>query len=173
MVAMLMHLCGLYLGEKRDLMPASQENPDGFWENTKFVRLNDVILHELGGGWDYPPAVRGKWEPVFSRLRGSAEQVLQEFADHSPWGWKDPRNSLTLPFWTRLLPQSRVVICLRNPLEVALSLRRRNYFSYSMGLALWRNYNERILESSDPALRIVTHYDAYLTNPRAEMRRVL
>src|SRR5262249_19348517 len=87
MVAMLMHRCGLYLGEERDLMAASQDNPDGFWENTKFVELNDLILHELGGGWDCPPAVRGEWEAVLARLRGSAEQVLQEFADRSPWGW--------------------------------------------------------------------------------------
>src|SRR5262249_45525267 len=54
-----------------------------------------------------------------------------------------------------------------------LSLRRRNYFSYSMGLALWRSYNERLFEDSDPAWRIVTHYDACLASPRAEMRRVL
>ena len=173
LVAKLLNLCGLYLGQERDLMPASSHNPDGFWENVKFVELNDLILHELGGGWDYPPPVRDEWEQLLSRLRGRAGGLLQEFAEHSVWGWKDPRNSLTLPFWARLLPRMRLVICLRNPLEVALSLKRRNFFSYSMGLALWRSYNERALECSQRAPRVVTHYDALLADPRAETRRIL
>lgn len=28
----------------------------------------------------------------------------------APWGWKDPRNSITLPLWLALYPQARVLV---------------------------------------------------------------
>ena len=55
MVMRLLHECGLYLGAESDLMPAQADNPDGFWEHLRFVKLNDEILNSLGGAWDLPP----------------------------------------------------------------------------------------------------------------------
>src|SRR5262249_23640698 len=55
MVARLLNLCGLYLGEDEDLMPSAADNPEGFWENLHFVDLNEKILSALQGGWDMPP----------------------------------------------------------------------------------------------------------------------
>ena len=26
-----------------------------------------------------------------------------------PWGWKDPRNSITLPLWLRLYPEAKII----------------------------------------------------------------
>src|SRR5215216_55744 len=124
MVAKLLHLCGLYLGQQGDLVPPTPDNPDGHWENMRFAGLNDEILNEFGGGWDHPPAIPDRWDEA-ERLHGikmKAKIILQEFADHEPWGWKDPRNSLTLPVWKSIVPDLKVIICLRNPLEVALSL---------------------------------------------------
>ena len=38
------------------------------------------------------------------------------------WGWKDPRNIFTLPFWIKLFPQSKVIIIIRHPIDVINSL---------------------------------------------------
>jgi hypothetical protein len=67
----------------------------------------------------------------------------------------------------------RVVLVVRNPQETAESLRKRNGFSYALGLALWRTYYQRICDVTSPPERIVTHYDAYFRDPGAELRRVL
>lgn len=32
------------------------------------------------------------------------------FRTSDPWGWKDPRNSLTFPIWKRIFPKARPVI---------------------------------------------------------------
>ncbi len=175
MIAKLLHEAGLYLGEESDLLPPTPDNPDGFWENVKFHDLNDEILNEFGGGWDDPPSISHEWngKEGLLRLKARAEVVLKEFRDHEPWGWKDPRNSLTLPFWMRLLPEMKILICLRNPLEVALSLRARNFFSYSRSLTLWQIHNQLVLETTLPTNRLITHYDAYFLNPHAELRRIL
>ena len=176
MVARLLHNCGLYLGEENELAPAKPDNPDGFWENLKFVDLNEEILELLGAGWDMPPpAFPADWQghEDFQKLRVKAELVLARFRGHDPWGWKDPRNSVTLPFWRSVLPNLKVIICVRHPLEVALSLRRRNFLSYELSLTLWALYNRRALEDVPPQQRLVVHYDAFFRRPQAEVNRII
>ncbi len=176
MVARLLNLCGLYLGPQEKIMPPQPDNPKGFWENLDFVQLNDEILARLGGGWDFlPSSVTDGWElePAFIPLKSRAAEVAREFVDREPWGWKDPRTSLAFPFWKSLFPNLKVVICLRNPLEVALSLRERNNSSIPFGLNLWLTYNQRLSSVTRPEDRVVTHYEAYFANPQDELRCVL
>jgi GT2 family glycosyltransferase len=175
MVTKLLHLCGVYLGPESDLLPSSSYNIDGFWENIKFIEINEGILNELGGGWDCPPSLPEKWQERegFADLRLKALAAIEELSKQEPWGWKDPRNSLTLPFWQDFFNDMKVVICLRNPLEVGSSLRQRGFPSWTQALELWKVYNQRILESAKPDQRIITHYDAYFGRPRAELGRLL
>jgi hypothetical protein len=175
MIVRLLHECGVYLGNDFDLVPPSPDNEEGHWENRHFLDLNDRILAALGGGWDYPPLMAEGW-PGRSELaacRDDAAQLIARFDPHAPWAWKDPRNSLTVPFWASLIQDLRVIVCLRNPLEVAESLRRRSYNSYQFGLNLWLEYNRRVLADTLPNDRVVTHYDAYFVEPRRELERVL
>ncbi len=174
MVAKLLHASGLYLGPELDLLPPSPANPDGHWENRRFAKLNRRILKRLGGGWDDPPPSPAGWavRPLVP-LRAEAEAILADFADREPWGWKDPRNCLTLPFWQAILGAVPVVIVVRNPLEVAESLRQRNGFPLARGVALWHEYNRRLLDAVAPSDRIVTHYGAHFQNPELESRRLL
>lgn len=174
-VAQLLYKCGLYLGPEDDLFAAGPANPDGYWENKHFVAINRQILEVYGGGWDLPPYMPEGWheEEALRPLREEAGQLLGEFEGGEPWGWKDPRNCLTLPFWTSLLPDAKVVVCLRNPLEVALSLRRRGNSTFAFGLNLWTVYHQRLLDALSAEQYIVTHYEAYFYRPQAELRRVL
>src|SRR5205814_1012908 len=88
------------------------------------------------------------------------------------WGWKDPRNSLTLPFWEDLLPGLKTLMIVRNPLEVAYSMGKRNSTSYAFGLRLWEIYNRRLIETASEHERLVTHYDVFFENPENELRRI-
>jgi len=187
LVANLTRSCGLYLGQEDELLPPSPDNRDGYWENRRFVSLNDEILLTLGSAWDTLSATVTEGWPFaerFNSLRVRAEILVGEFVDHEPWGWKDPRTSLTLPFWQSLdgiqMPfwlgrgqKLKVVLCLRDPLEVFASLRDRTFTPSLSGLDLWLTHNRRILDASLPGDRIVTHYDAYFRNAGDELRRVL
>lgn len=164
---------GLYLGLADRLMPAATENQEGFWEHLDIVELNDEILNQLGGGWDCPPPEPPDWTagPLVP-LRPRAEAILEPLAERDPWGWKDPRASLTLPFWRSLLPDLRTVVVVRHPLEVALSLRQRNGFSFALGLTLWEITNRRLLAATTPENRVVTHFDAWFGDPSPEIGRL-
>lgn len=173
MIAALLYHAGLYLGPRKELMPPGPDNEDGYWENVRFVELNEELLRATGGGWDDPPREFDPHEPKLRAVRIKAEVLGREFDRRSPWGWKDPRNTVTLPFWLDLFPELRIVGCVRNPLEVALSLHRRNDFSYERGLALWLDHNRRLLDHAPDDQLVLTHYDAYFADPEAELRRVL
>jgi hypothetical protein len=175
MVARLLNICGIYLGKRGDLFGPESDNPEGFWENRHIVSINDEILAKLGGAWDLPPPYIKEWEKRQDLLlvKNKASKLTEEFIGHEPWGWKDPRNSLTIPFWTSILPDLRFVICIRNPIEVAISLHKRGYSSNAFGFNLWLIYNQRMLADTSPPQRIITHYESYFINPKKELRRIL
>jgi GT2 family glycosyltransferase/glycosyltransferase involved in cell wall biosynthesis len=173
MLARLLRSCGLYLGPENALMPAQADNPDGFWEHMGFVAVNDELLNELGGAWDLPPKANENFMHArLDPLRLKAQPLIQRFDFASVWGWKDPRNSLTLPFWQDLLPSLKTLIIVRNPLEVAHSMRERNGTSYSFGLRLWEIYNRRLIKTARGKDRLVTHYDCFFEDAKRELRRI-
>jgi len=154
-------------------MPPQADNPEGFWEHLGFVALNDELLSQLGGAWDLPPNADENFTgPGLDALRRKARLLIERFASASVWGWKDPRNSLTVPFWRELLPQLKTLIIVRNPLEVAYSMRERNGTSYSFGLRLWEIYNRRLIDAANAHERLVTHYDLFFDDPESELRRI-
>jgi hypothetical protein len=174
MVARILRDAGLYLGAEDELMPPGIDNPEGYWEHADLVALNDAVLAELGGAWDLPPDPPADWAaPRFDSLRTAATGLVNRFAGQDPWGWKDPRNSLTAPFWRSVVGPITVIGVVRNPLEVALSLQKRNQFSLPLGLALWYAYNKRLREDTPPSNLIVTHFDTFFGDPGPEIRRVL
>jgi len=173
MLTKLLNACGLYLGTENELMPPQADNPDGFWEHLGFVALNDELLHELGGSWDLPPRADESFTSSrLDPLHLKARLLIERFNSTRVWGWKDPRNSLTLPFWQQLLPKLKTLIMVRNPLEVAHSMRKRNGSSYSFGLRLWEIYNRRLIEAVNGKQRLVTHYDLFFQEPEFELRRI-
>lgn len=215
LVTQLLHRCGVHLGSPKQLMPASINNTDGFWENLRFVHVNERLLAASDGTWFAPPAALKSTPKIIA----DAKSILAQFEGLEPWAWKDPRNALTLPFWKALLPSMKVLVCVRHPAETASSLvastliphswpfywavthrhssirlhdgaaqfgerlwnaartslsrQKRRALIEQVGLELWRIYNSRILEETRAADRLVTHYDAVLMNPRAELERIL
>lgn len=205
LVTQLLHRCGVHLGAPEQLMPASINNTDGFWENLRFVAVNERLLAASSGSWFSPPATLRPSPDITA----AAQSVIAEFKGQEPWAWKDPRNALTLPFWKSLLPSMKVLMCVRHPAETASSLaastlfprtffwevtrrdssirlherlwgvirtstsiRKRRKVIEEVGLELWRIYNTSILAETREEDRIVVHYDAMLTNPRAELDRI-
>lgn len=176
MVTRVLHDAGLHLigRDTEELISAAEDNPEGFWENRAIVACNDELLEATGGSWDNPPTLppQGADDPRVASVVEAAETALAGLREHRRWGFKDPRLCLTAPFWLDLLPDLRFVICVRHPLEVALSLKRRNQNSYSLGLELWERYYSTILATVPPDRRIVSHYDSFFIDPEAELARV-
>jgi hypothetical protein len=179
LVAHTLKMCGLHLGDHQDLVPASPANPDGYWEHRRFVEINEELLAILGGNWatpaTIPEASSVEWSrnAALAKVRRMAQELCAGFAGHEPWGWKDPRSSITLPFWLGLLPDLKIIISVRHPLEVAASLKRVDpNSSIAMGVDRWLTYCRRLLADSPVRRRMLTHAGGYFCEPALEIRRI-
>jgi glycosyltransferase involved in cell wall biosynthesis len=184
LTARVLNLMGVYLGPEEELLAgelrqlagegeavlarANEANPNGFWEHYRIMRLNERILRVHGGSWRDPPSLPPGWErsAELESEREEARALLAEsFGGRRLWGWKDPRNSLTLPFWQHLQPDMRYVICLRNPLDVAISLQRRDGMPLEQGFDLWLTYLASALVNTSGRPRILVPYESYFEAP--------
>ena len=144
---------GMYLGEPENLVKPDENNPKGYWENKLFTEINHQILLELGLEYfDFhveqaiaPQELirrlltieeEATWTEFITRnpilFQQAVNGVIERFGDQSPWGWKDPRNTLTLQFWRKVIAKAytmigapyriKYILCNRNISEVARSL---------------------------------------------------
>lgn len=176
MVARLLNLCGLALGDEAAMVPASDDNRRGHWEHRDLMRLNARVLAEFGGAAEDPPVLPPGWaeRPELQPLRAEAHQVVRDlFGERDDWGWKDPRTALTLPFWRPVVGALRCVICIRNPLDSAASLATRNSISPRKALALWQYYTESALLNTQPHERIVVFFEDFFADYRAALAPLL
>lgn len=167
----LLNLLGVEIGPEEDLLaPGEGDNPRGYWEPRWMVELNDEILARLGTVWWRPLQAEPNWEqsPGFDELRERARRMLTEsFGAARLWGWKDPRTTVTLPFWRELVPDARYVICLRNPADAISSIQRRpdpNLPVETWG-ELWLEYTARALKETQGSRRALVFYEDYFQDP--------
>ncbi len=176
MITRALHDSGLHLigSEASELIDAAEDNPEGFWENKAIVACNDELLEATGGSWDNPPDFppHAVDDPRVADIAAASTAAITALNVHDHWGFKDPRVCLTAAYWLDLVPDLRFIVCVRHPLEVALSLKRRNQNSYSLGLALWERYYATVLDLLPPERVLVTHYDTFFTDPAGEIARL-
>lgn len=131
---------------------------DHNYEAMHFLSLNQQTLWAAGADWDKPvvpdelywktiPAqelfyehfkVNGKWARFMLKLRSPR------------WGWKEPRNTFTLPMWLHMFPQAKVLHIVRQPEAVVRSLQERNHRKGEI-------YREK-LSDEDFCLKLIEKY---------------
>ncbi len=131
----LLQRCGLMIGNQLD------HNHEALF----FQRLNQWLMRQVGAQWYQPDAfdvflqhpqvqalshdylhavLRSRHTVSYLGWRGYLHWRGLHRVDR-PWGWKDPRNTYTLPVWLRLFPNARVIHITRHGIDVAASLRTR------------------------------------------------
>ena len=172
----LLNVLGVYLGPEDELLgPRGDNNPKGFFENSRFVRFNAELLQSAGGIWRLPPSLPPGWEsdPALAHVAERARAMIETtFGGVPVWGWKDPRSALTLPFWQALLPGMRYVVCVRNPMDVASSLERRNQLPRSEGYEVWLRYLAEAIVHTAGRPRMFMFFEDYFEDWRAQVERL-
>ena len=150
-------------------MPRGPWNPTGLWESKTLNGYDDELLAAMGRSWIWPPPAGAAYDELDARIanrREDARRVFDEVHPQRPWVWKDPRACLLLPFWRAALGGSKVaVLVVRNPLEVADSLRRRHDVDLEYGLALWERYNRLVLAHAAGLPALVSRYEELIEDP--------
>lgn len=127
---------GLFLGSWKE------ENGEAVF----FQDINRWLLRQCGARWDNPkplkylveseealPVVEEHIRCLLDSPRSAAFLGFFRYLRYRSifelpiaWGWKDPRNTFTLPVWLRLFPGAKIVHISRHGVDVAHSLLLRN-----------------------------------------------
>jgi hypothetical protein len=162
-----------------NLLPPADDNPTGFWESTVLMELNDEILSAGGSHWEdwrqFDPR-RIDAAAAFA-LRARARSALaEEFGDVSLAIVKDPRMCRLMPFWSSVFREAkwsvRPVLQLRSPLEVALSLNRRDGIPLGLGCLIWLRHMLDAEAGTRGMSRAVVDWNDFLSGPRRTLERV-
>lgn len=152
--------CGLRAGSEDELMPASFDNPRGFWERRDVVTLNDELLASVGSSW-FLPAI------VDSPRVVEMQAILGRLDRQTPWLLKDPRLIFTWPVWESALKNTAKLFVYRSPLAVAASLKERHGFPLGYSLDLWEAYNCQALTIIQAEGGALIHYEAFSEAPQS------
>ncbi len=170
-------LCGGAL--PRQALVQHESNLLGHWEPTKIVETHDRFLAEAGTAWDdqmsYPRAI------FETTLADAYRQRLVQLA-RSTYGeaplfiLKDPRISRLVRLWQPVLAAldaaPHAVIVLRNPLEVAASLKRRDGWDEYRALMVWTRYMLSAERDTRGMPRCFVHYDQIMDDWRTAVATI-
>ena len=164
----------------RRLLSGTEDNLEGFWEPTCVVALNERVLAALGQDWTsigvIPP--HRFEEPGIAALRAEAGAILREdYGDARHFVVKDPRIARLIPFWNPVFRAAGARPCfvhpVRNPVDVARSLARRNGFGQTRSLLMWIEHTLAVLQAAHDAPVAFVDFEALLARPSASVEGVL
>ena len=164
---------GVSFAKEEQLFSGDEFNQDGYWEHKALggilrrlrssVALRSLDCDPLPTNWlDYPAS---------EYLVTQGSQVLQKYFLNlaTPWAWKDPDASLSVPFVVechgRLSVPLHFLICVRHPAEVVQSERRRSGIPEMETIGAWLAHTLVALQDSRRMGRTVIHYEDYLKDP--------
>lgn len=163
---------GVFMG--KSLFSAQKGvNEKGFFENSALVSLNEKLLDATRWSWDDPLAecIDAHGMRSLVNFEYEANDVLhRDYENRECWGMKDPRTTLLLPFWKKIVAakpnlETSYILMVRSPFEVFGSLNKRDGFSLEKSLMLWMNYTlSGYFNTLDQKCQIVA-YDRLLEEP--------
>jgi O-antigen biosynthesis protein len=166
-ITRLINLMGAYLGPEAQLLPATSDNPKGYWERIDVLQLHEWVLEQIDADWHLISSVDPEHidSGILETFAHRARHILEDLEGHRPWVMKDPRLCLLLPLWRPLLETPVCVHVARHPLATARSLEKRDGFPLHFGAALWEHYNARALTVSRDLPRFSIDYERLMEQP--------
>jgi hypothetical protein len=128
----------------KTLLSPNVYNPRGFFESAPLVTAHDELLASAGSCWHDWRQLNPRW--IHSKAAELHHQkihtiLINEFGDEPLIFIKDPRICRFVPFMLSILADLSIspvaFLPVRNPLEVAYSLKRRDELPLSQSLLLW------------------------------------
>jgi hypothetical protein len=165
-----------------NLIAPSAENPRGYFEDSEIVAFHRGLLRRLRATPDWD-GMTGELLPhadLAAEEKEQALRILQRLAKPGRlWGWKDPRTAHFIRFWLELLPEAKLIVPLRHPLEILYSYLKRvatidTLIDVKQIFRAYTEYHDRILSlvQERPHQSLVVYTQNAFSNPQG-LRAVL
>jgi len=159
-------------------LPSHIANPRGFFESAPLTLAHDELLAVAGSSWhDWRQLNQQRinseaTEPYLQKIK---QLLIDEFGDEPLIVIKDPRTCRFVPFMSSILDEMNVspvaLLPIRNPLEVAYSLHRRDKIAPPKSLLLWLRHVLEAEYHSRHMPRYILSYEGFLADWRKHMER--
>ena len=154
-------------------------NERGHWESQRIFELNNEILASAGSSWDDWEPINSSWyaSPLHPQYFDEAREVLAaEFGTSRLFVVKDPRFCRLMDLWIKVIESfdatPLVVMPIRNPRDVAASLKRRDDIDPSIGRLLWLRHVLDAEAGSRRCQRVTVRFDQLLSDWRSLVTRI-
>jgi hypothetical protein len=162
----------------QNLMPANHANPKGYWESVPLNLANDELLASADSSWHDWRQLNAQWmhSHAVERHHHKIKAIIaSEFGDEPLIFVKDPRICRFVAFMSSILSELHVdtvaFLPVRNPLEVAYSLKRRDDLSLPKSFLLWLRHVLEAEYHSRHMPRYFLRYERFLIDWRNHMDR--
>ncbi len=163
----------------RSLMRPTNDNPRGYWESDPIRHFHDRLLTSAGSRWMDWDRFNQDWleSPVAAPLLEEfGKLIVQEFGTAPLFILKDPRICRFVRVCLRGLEllniAPKVVMPVRNPLEVAYSLNARYRLTTERALLVWLRHVLDAEAATRDVPRCVVTLDSLLQDWRATVQRI-
>lgn len=156
------------------LQEPDTDNIKGFWEPSEVVAIHEQLFSDLQFRHDTHLGIAEA--QLHSEAAIVASDRLLHFmrsafsADDAVVVIKDPRICRLIPLWQQVLERAEfelnIVLPIRNPLEVALSLQVRNGYPINKGLLMWLRHILAAERGSRTCRRTIVTYDQLMADWR-------
>lgn len=171
-LARVLNLLGASLGDEEKLAFSApgqtpEMNAKGLWERLDVITANERLLQVSDSSWFKVSSLNpDKFDKEALRhFRESAQPIVAELDRQQPWVIKDPRLCLTFSAWKPLVKKPVCVFCLRNPIAIAASHRKRDTFGLQFGIALWEKYLRCAVRATVDVPRFAVRYEDVMDDP--------
>lgn len=159
---------GFFLGGDDELLGPQADNERGFFERADVQVANDRLFADLRTSWLAPPQpdeLLAASPDHLPRLAAIYDRMRRQ-AQGRPLALKDPRISVLWPVWEQVVKdEPTVVLCVRHPVEVALSLHQRDGLPLARSMALWEIYTVRSLQIAQGRRVVLAPYSQLVEDP--------
>ncbi len=179
MCSNMLHMLGADMAESIHAAPA---NAKGHWERPRLVDMNDAIFGFFRRQWGSPSHVLDlpeHWlsDPRVHEVRARAAEWLRpRLGALRPFGFKDPRTTILLPFWRQVFAEigaePRYVFCIRDPAQVARSLQVRDGMERGQAEYRWLTYNLEAIDAVAGTPVCILPYEDWFDAPEPTARRL-
>jgi len=163
----------------KSMMPATPENPKGYFENIKCWQLNERLMSMLGVSWDQVDSYNSDHAFIRDKMYlFEIEKIIaQDFLNSNDILIKDPRISILLPYWIEALEKLNyrvvVVVPFRSPISVCFSLNKRDGFSVEKSAFLYSNYLLRALADCMASSHVIVNFEEFIVRPNEVIKKIV
>ena len=159
----------------------TSDNPRGHWERWEIVEFHDRILglfnrDYLGRFHDFALPVAWWADPRVAQIRREIVAFLEGRMGDGYFGFKDPRTVRLMPVWHQIFNElklaPKLVLCLRNPAQVARSLYARDSLDPANGEYRWLAYMIDFYRYTSNFECCAVEYEEWFDNPAANIEKL-